>query len=1443
MSRKITIKPSDDIISQLGLKNLILKEIKYSERHKIMSVHCVLNSFDDFSEVESLEDRLKISFQGLAILVKVEFKFEEIKIEDIKKVVERAIKKLQEINAVARSFLHLYRVFVEADKIKIEIHDAISKETLEKASVNITLTKLVKNYGLNQFDMEFVIGDFSKRKEEINTQKEHDIIKLRKKLEEEQVENAKNFKRPEVSSSSPRVKENVQKFQYKNKGLNGTAISIDEFYNLHENEICVVEGEVFFSEIRNIREGTILATIKITDKKNSVTLKSFVNDGKVPEVKEGEFIRGVGKKSLDRYANNEEVIMMTAIEKIDKVKEIKKDLADKKMVELHVHTKMSEMVGVDDISDIINRAVSYGHSAIAVTDYSVVHSFPFAYKAAKGKDIKVLLGCEMYMVDDTQPMVRDSKDKLIEEEIFVVFDLETTGLNSHKNEIIEIGAVKLKGTRIIDRFSEFVKPAGMLPDKITELTGITDRMIENAKNIEDVLPRFMDFAGDATFVAHNSAFDMSFIRRDCEKILSKKISNPVIDTLQMARDLFPNQKAFGLEKMTKFLGVELDSHHRAVDDSQATANIFIIFLGKYLENGITNLKDIDGGFPINIQKQETKNVIIFAKNNEGLKNLYKLVSEAHITHFGSKRARILKSSIEKNRAGLLIGSSLSAHHGNDGELAENYFDYDFEVLEKNIDFYDYIELLPCSAYSELIDADGTGRVKDFEQIKTMNKYFYDLGKQKNKLVTASSNIHHLEQEDFKIRSILLYGSGTVYRKHQFNTDNGFYFRTTAELLKEFDYFGADVADEIVVQNTNKISDMIEKLQPVPDGFYPPKIDNAENIVSEMTYEKAYRIYGEPLPEIVEKRIERELKSIIGNGFAVLYLSAQKLVKKSLDNGYLVGSRGSVGSSLVAYMMDITEVNALHPHYLCESCKHSEFIEREGAGVDLSEKDCPKCGAKLKRDGHCIPFEVFMGFDGEKVPDIDLNFSGEYQSEIHRYCEELFGKENVFKAGTISTLAEKNAYGFVMKYCEDNDVKISPAEMLRIAKKCEGAKRTTGQHPGGMIVIPQEKSIYDFCPVQKPANDMQNDSITTHFDYHVMDEQLVKLDILGHDDPTTIKLLSEYTGIDIYSVPLADEKTLKLFSSTESLGVTPEQIGGSIVGTYGIPEFGTGFVRQMLVDTMPTTFAELVRISGLSHGTDVWLNNAQEYVRQKLATLPEIISVRDDIMNYLIDQGLDKSTAFKIMEFVRKGQPSKKPEEWKKYSDLMKEHKVKDWYIESCGKIKYMFPKGHAVAYVMMAMRIAYFKVHHPIAFYAAYFTRKNEDFNFEIMFDTKIALERMKGLNKEMKLDVKQKAELALCEIVIEMNARGLEFLPIDIYKSDGFRFLIEDNKIRIPLIALAGLGGAVAENIIKEKDLGKFTSYEDFKRRTKASQTIIDKLKNFGAIESLSNTNQISMF
>lgn len=1441
MGKRVTIKTRPDFFKNAGAENIKVRELMYDDRTKKLKIFCTLGGPCYICETDIVCNDLHKKFgDSLSIEFEIEYENNEITRNDLMQITEKVISELKKKNAVSRSFLYLYRIKIEDRKIIIELKNELAIETLYESRINLRLETLLAEYGIKDFRVEFVPGDFSKELEKVENKLDEVMITLTKKMDEENLKNS--------ASQKPNTEKEGQRFSAvsnrKTKDIKGTSIPLSEFGEIYENDVCVLEGEVFNLDKRELKTGNTLYTIRITDNINSVTTKMFSKDEDV-DVKVGDYIKVNGRKQIDKFDENEEILMLSSINKLEHTKAKKEDTAEEKMVELHTHSKMSEMVGVTDIKDLIKRAKSYGHTSMAITDYSVVHTFPFAYKETKkDENFKVILGCEMYMVDDKKPMVRNPKDKLIQDETFIVFDLETFGLNSHEHPIIEIGAIKVQGTRIVDSFSQLINPGMPIPEKIQEITSITNSMVADMPKIEEVLPKFMEFVGDATMVAHNARFDMSFIRRECKRIMGIDYDPSVIDTLQMARDVMPDLKGYGLGSLTKKLGVALENHHRAVDDSQATAGMFIIFLEKYLEKGITNIKDINGGFPLNIQKQDTSNVMVLVKNLTGLKNMYQLVSIAHKDNFGNKKPRVTRSDLERLREGLIIGASNTVHFMNTSELVLDYLDYNFKDVESAIGFYDYVELLPKEAYNEFIDKDGTNRLSSYGAVEKMNKYFYDICKKNNILVTASSNVHYLEKEEKDIRSILLYGSGNVFKASQYMTDNGFYFRTTNEMLDEFSYLGEEVAKEIIIENTNKISDMVEKVQPIPSGFYPPHLDNAEETVRSMTYEKAYRIYGDPLPEVVSARLERELNAIIGNGFSVLYLSAQKLVKKSLDNGYLVGSRGSVGSSLVAYMMGITEVNALYPHYICDNpeCKYSEFTDKPGAGVDLPEKICPKCGRPLRRDGHSIPFEVFMGFNGDKVPDIDLNFSGEYQSEIHRYCEELFGKSNVFKAGTISTLAEKNAIGYVKKFYEDNNLHVSKAEIIRKAAKCEGAKKTTGQHPGGMVIVPGEKSVFDFCPIQHPANDMTNDSITTHFDYHVMDEQLVKLDVLGHDDPTTIKMLQEYTGVNVYDIPIADPETLKIFSGTEALGITPEQID-STVGTFGVPEFGTSFVRQMLVDTLPKTFAELVRISGLSHGTDVWLNNAQEFVRSGEATLSDIITVRDDIMNYLIAQGLDKGKAFKIMEFVRKGRPSKEPEQWEEYSNLMKEHHIKEWYIESCKRIKYMFPKGHAVAYVMMAMRIAYFKVHYPLAFYAAYLTRKIEDFDFEIMGNEKALKEKMNELKKEVKLDVKKKTQMALCEIITEMHARGYEFLGIDLYKSEGFRFTIEDGKIRVPLLGIAGLGGAVIENLLREREEGKFLSYEDLKRRTKMSSTIIEKLKSLDAIKGLNDTNQITLF
>ena len=1447
-NRQIIIEPNMEVFSKLGVKSIEIKNILLNTRIKRITFNCSVSSMNCIDDIDIIyKDVLSKFGRELEIEFITDNKNLSLKDEEIKTIAIRAIEKLKTKNTTSKSFLCFYKLHVQENYIVIELNDENTKFMLEEVKISSKIENILDEYGIKDYKIIFSVGDFSKEILNIEEKIKMDIEKHQDTIN---AEREKIVKTNSTSETQVYKAKNDFKRTSKTREIKGETISIKDFYDLYDGETCIVEGEIFSMEDMTLKSGKILRTIRITDGESSLTSKIFLDENDKLDIHEGTFLKLSGKLQLDTYAGNEKTLMINAINILEKENTKKEDTAEEKMVELHAHTKMSEMVGVTDVEDIIKRAKEYGHKAITITDYSVVHSYPAAFKTAKKfstdeEKMKAIFGCEMYMIDDEAPMVTNPKDKKIDDEEFVVFDIETTGLNSHTNEIIEIGAVKIKAGRIMDRYSQLINPGRPIPYHITEITSITDEQVANEPKIDEVIGKFVDFIGDAVLVAHNAPFDIGFIKRDVKKYLNIDLQSSVIDTLQMARDLFPDLKKYGLGDLNKTLGLALEKHHRAVDDSQATANMFIIFLEKYKEKGLEYMKDINVGFEVNVKKQSLKNIMVLVKTQAGLKNMYRLVSEAHIKYFGNKKARIPKSVLTENREGLIIGSSLTAHFMNTGELADLYLRHDLEKLEEAAKFYDYIELLPKSTYNELIEKDGTGALGSYEEVEKMNKYFYDLGKRLGILVTASSNVHYLDENEDIIRSILLYGSGTVYNSRQYSINNGFYFRTTDEMLQEFSYLGEEETKEVVVTNTNKIADMVESgIKPIPEGFYPPKMENAEEIVRTMTYEKAYRIYGDPLPNIVSARLERELNAIINNGFSVLYLSAQKLVKKSLDNGYLVGSRGSVGSSLVAFMMGITEVNALYPHYICDNpeCKHSEFIEREGVGIDLPDKICPKCGAKLRKDGYSIPFEVFMGFKGDKVPDIDLNFSGEYQSEIHRYCEELFGKENVFKAGTISTLAEKNAEAYVRKYFEDNNLNAVRAEIIRLGRLCQGAKKTTGQHPGGMVIVPQGNSIYEFCPVQRPANDETSESTTTHYDYHVMDEQLVKLDILGHDDPTTIKLLQEYTNIEIKDIPLADKDTLKIFSSTESLGVTPEQIGTEI-GTYGIPEFGTSFVRQMLIDTRPTTFAELVRISGLSHGTNVWLNNAQEFVRNGQATLSQIITVRDDIMNYLIDQGLDNSDAFKIMEFVRKGKPKKEPENWEKYSAMMKEKNVPDWYIESCRRIEYMFPKGHAVAYVMMAMRIAYFKVHQPLAFYAAFLSRKADDFDMEVMSRGILAKQKLEELSKESKLDPKKKNEQAICEIVVEMEARGLELLPVDIYLSDGKKFTIEDNKIRIPLIGINGLGGAVIDAIVKEREEGKFISVEDLKRRTKIQQPVVDKLKNIGAISSLSETNQISLF
>ena len=1222
----------------------------------------------------------------------------------------------------------------------------------------------------------------------------------------------------------------------------------EEIEKLSELGLCEImtnvkiNGEIFDLEEKKTKTDWIIYKVSVTDYDDSIVCKFFGKSNKKFEFKKGDNVEIIGKYEFDNYTNDY-CITINKIKKINPLKKLREDNAKEKRIELHARTNMSEMISSMKVQDYAKRAKHFGQKGMAITDLGVAYSFPYAFKETD-ENFKVIFGMEAYMVDDENPVVENPVEAELENAEYVIFDIETTGFNPVSDKIIEIGAIKMKGKNVIGEFSHFVNPECHIPEKITELTTITDEMVKNAETIDKVLPKFLEFIKGTVVVAHNAKFDAGFIRQKSME-LGFVFKECVLDTLPLARTLLPNEKRHSLAHLVNFYKVKLETHHRAIDDAKATAKIFEKFLDVLYRKGIFKVSEINTQLIPNISNAETLNTMILVKNQEGLKDFYELISRSHIDFFGMKRPRIPKSLLREKRKHFLIASSATNAERNSGELVNMYMrGAEKEQIKERAEFYDYIEIQPVSNYMNLIDEKEISR----EQVEEMNRWFYNLGKELEKIVVAVGDTEYLDEEDVISRNVLLLGSGNLWKKDGvYNLpDRKLFFKTTDEMLKEFEFLGKEEAFEIVVKNTNKIADTIEQIRPVPKGFYPPQMEGAEEEVKNMTYNKLHEIYGENPPKELIERVERELNSIINNGFAVLYLTAQKLVKKSMDLGYIVGSRGSVGSSIVAYLMGITEVNALNPHYRCPKCKHTEFFDITGSGVDLPDKNCPVCDTKYIKEGHSIPFEVFMGFDGDKVPDIDLNFSGECQGVVQKYTEELFGTENVYRAGTISTLADKNAFGFVKKYIEETGtLNKRNAEIKRLAQNCEGARKTTGQHPGGMIVVPQGRSIYEFCPIQKPANDMDSIFETTHFDYHVMDKQLVKLDMLGHDDPTTLKWLSEMTGIDILDIPLDDKKVLSLFRSTEALGVKPEDIG-TFTGTSGIPEFGTSFVKKMLGDTMPTTFAELVRISGLSHGTDVWLNNAQDYVRNGTATLKEIITVRDDIMNKLIDDGLDKSLAFTIMEFVRKGQPTKNPEKWKEYSEQMKKQGIAQWYIDSCEKIKYMFPKGHAVAYVIMAVRIAWFKVYYPKEFYTAFLNRKADDFKLSTMFQPVSTLKaRRDVLENQSILNAKEKQELFLYEILIEMHHRGIELEMVDLYSSNATKFEInkETGKIRMPFIAVDGLGSSVAEKIVNERKEYEFLSVEDLKRRTGLNKTVALVMEARNCFEGIPLTSQRTLF
>ncbi|KSV60664.1 PolC-type DNA polymerase III [Acetivibrio ethanolgignens] len=1255
----------------------------------------------------------------------------------------------------------------------------------------------------------------------------------------------KTFEPKKVSGEKPAYKRSFRKLPedpdiFYGRPFDGETTPIRDIQD--EVGEVVIQGKVTFVEARELRNEKTLLIFNVTDFTDTIAGKLFLKNEQTAEVTEkltkGAFIRLKGMALLDRYDHEVGISSIVGIKTISDFTSVRMDNSTEKRVELHAHTLMSDMDAVVDVKTMIKRAKAWGHKAIAITDHGVVQAFTDAsHSLDKGDDFKIIYGCEAYLVDDLKNIVENDRGQSLDAPC-VVFDIETTGFGPVKDAIIEIGAVKVVDGQITEKYSTFVNPDRPIPFEIEQLTGISDEMVLPYPMIDKILPEFLAFCEGCVLVAHNAGFDVSFITQKA-KMLGISTDFTVVDTVGMARALLPDLNKFKLNVVAKALDISLENHHRAVDDAGATGEIFVKFIEMLKEQEIFTLSQLDElskASPEVIKKLPTHHAVILAKNDTGRINLYKLVSLSHIDYY-SRRPRIPKSVFEENREGLMIGSACEA-----GELYQAILrGQSQEEINRLVNFYDYLEIQPLGNNAFMVREEKYNDIQSEEDLIAINKKIVALGEEFNKPVVATCDVHFLDPEDELYRRIIMAGKGFKDADMQ----APLYLRTTEEMLSEFSYLGEEKAREVVITNTNIIADRIERISPVRPDKCPPVIENSAETLTQICYDKAHSMYGPNLPEIVEARLKKELNSIIGNGFAVMYIIAQKLVWKSNEDGYLVGSRGSVGSSFVATMSGITEVNPLPAHYYCTNCFYSDFDSEEvkayagRSGCDMPDKLCPVCGKPLSKDGHEIPFETFLGFYGDKEPDIDLNFSGEYQCHAHDYTEVIFGKGQTFRAGTIGTLAEKTAYGYVYKYYEEREQHRRRAEMEREAEGCVGVRRTTGQHPGGIIVLPHGEEIYSFTPVQHPANDMTTSTITTHFDYHSIDHNLLKLDILGHDDPTMIRMLEDLTGVDAKSIRLDDEKVLSLFDNLSALGITPGDLDGCDLGSLGIPEFGTDFVMQMLRDTKPKTFSDLVRISGLSHGTDVWLNNAQYFISQGNCTLSTAICTRDDIMTFLIHTGVENGLAFKIMESVRKGK-GLKPE----MEEAMRAAGVPEWYMESCRRIKYMFPKAHAAAYVMMAFRIAWFKVYEPLAYYAAYFSIRASAFNYELMCQGREKLEYYLAdfKRRSNELSKKEQDTVKDMKIVQEMYARGFEFMPIDLYRAKARHFQIIDGKIMPSLSSIDGMGDKAAEAVVDAAAEGKFLSQDDFRQRSKVSTTIVDKMVELGILEGLPISNQMSL-
>ncbi|MCX8074080.1 MAG: PolC-type DNA polymerase III [Clostridia bacterium] len=1418
---KFSKKLNSVILKASSDKNITLDEIDEFEKNACKAYE--LNSF-------------KINYEHVG-------SNSQISVQDVEKVLASIKKRFEYTLGILDGCTIEVENYIK--EIKIELNKPYSN------FLNIKkIDEYIKKYLLVQFGITYrvVICDSSEcvvitdEKSKINVVKLENIAPASTALNNLEVSKSvqksyDNTKKDYKSQYTPKSesKENLPEHVVYGKDIAKERVDKVTDVNTDYDKICIV-GQIVNKDIRETKSGKMLVSIDVTDFTSTISCKMFLDKKKFEDVKDkinsGDYIKLQGRPQFDPFAK-EITIMINSINK-DKKPEPRKDNAENKRVELHIHTQMSAMDGVTSASDIVKQAIKWGHRAVAITDHGVAQAFPEAHGVIaknffskenknwlQDAPTKVIYGVEGYLVSDVEPNVSKS-------DTFCIFDIETTGFNAGIDKITEIAVAKVKNGEIIDEFSTFVNPERPIPKNVQELTKITDEMVEKSPNIEVVLPQFLKFVEDSILVAHNSKFDMSFITYFAKK-QNIEVKNTVIDSLTVARELFESYENHKLGTIAQNLDISLENAHRAINDVRATVKVFL----KMIE--VAKSKNIDiYNYVYSNLENEPKNIpynhiIILAKNYVGLKNLYKIISFSHIAYF-HKKPRIPRSLLNRYREGLILGSACEI-----GELYQAIINNKGEEEIENIaKYYDYLEVQPLGNNQFHID---NGTLESVQDLIEINKKIIDLGEKLHLPVVATTDSHFLNSEDEIYRRIIMAGQGYEDADKQ----APLYYRTTEEMFKEFTYLPENKKYEVVVENPNKIADMCEAIQPVPDGTFPPSIEGSDQKIEEISFENARKIYGDNLPEIVEARLKKELEPIIKYGFAVMYMIARELVKKSNEDGYLVGSRGSVGSSFVATMTGITEVNPLPPHYICVNpeCKFSEFPDTTvTTGIDMNDKDCPKCGQKFKKDGMDIPFETFLGFKGDKAPDIDLNFSGDYQPVAHKYTETLFGKSKTFRAGTIGTIADKTAYGFVRKYFDEKQKSLLMPEINRLSQGCTGIKRTTGQHPGGIIVVPQDKEIYDFCPIQKPADDPFSKSVTTHFDFHSIHDNLLKLDILGHDDPTVLRMLQDITGVDPKTIPLDEQRVMSLFTTTEALGVMPEQIK-SDTGTYAVPEFGTKFVRQMLMDTKPTTFGELVRISGLSHGTDVWLGNAQTLITEGTASLKEAICTRDDIMIYLIHMKLDPQMAFKIMENVRKGKGLTEDME-----AAMREKEVPEWYISSCKKIKYMFPKAHAAAYVMMAYRIAYYKVYHPKEFYATYLSIRAGNFDSNLMMQGKQKIkEAIKEYEQKQNATQTEKDALTIMEVVNEMYERNINFLPVDIYISDDKKFIVESDGIRPPLSAITGFGNVDAEKLVAARKNGIFASIEELANRAKLGKVAIETLKNQGCLKELPDSAQMNFF